>query len=398
MEELVFFTEELISLFFHLKECFEKIFGSHYPVELVSFIIIKLYPRVKISCGLVNTKILINKRIYATGSNYKGFLGLYKAEMRFIVRFYELHPENIKKISSGHIHTLAVTTDGNLYVWGSHQDGQLGLNNNKTTHVKKPKILDFINIKKVSCGSYYSIILDTENKIYACGSNDHGQLGIGKKYAGTKKIIYNFRYIKLLNVKKIACGNDHTMALTIRGEFYVWGHNNYGQLGLGNTENRYEPTQLILPDIIKIKCGHTHSIVLTNSRNIYTWGCNNHAQLGLGDFKQRNTPHKVGLSDIISISCGHSFTIVLNKYGDIYGWGKNKNGRLGLGKKSPKICELPTKISLSKIVNFSCGYNYTIAIDIHQNVYGWGENDCGQLGVGNLEPRYRPCEIEITDD
>jgi hypothetical protein len=94
-----------------------------------------------------------------------------------------------------------------------------------------------------------------------------------------------------MDVKAIAAGWWHSLALTESGEVYAWGSNGRGQLGLGDTEDRHTPTQV--PGLGRVKAiaaGGEHSLALTESGEVYAWGSNGHGQLGLGDTKDRHTP------------------------------------------------------------------------------------------------------------
>ena len=96
----------------------------------------------------------------------------------------------------------------------------------------------------------------------------------------------------------------HTFILKESDELFAFGYNCYGQLGLGDNENRNIPT-LIMQDktIRQIVCGEDHSFILKESGELFAFGCNNSGQLGLADNNNRNTPTLLGTFDnIISIN------------------------------------------------------------------------------------------------
>ena len=117
--------------------------------------------------------------------------------------------------------------------------------------------------------------------------------------------------------------------LTKNENIYVWGNNNYGQLGIGDNNNRNIPTLLNLPNNEKplsISCGYNHTICLTKNENIYVWGNNDYGQLGIGDNNNRNIPTLLNLPNNekpLSISCGYYHTICITKNENIYVWGYN---------------------------------------------------------------------------
>lgn len=243
---------------------------------------------------------------------------------------------------------------------------------------------------QISAGHRHTIIIS--NKIYVWGNNDSGQLGLGDNIAR-----YSPQELLLNNIKSISCGLYHTVALTEYNKIYVWGSNDTGQLGLGDRNNKNLPQQLVLSDINSISCGMYHTCVLTNFNKIYGWGCNSAGQLGLGDDNSRTTPQELILHNVEfeSISCGGYHTIALTKHAEIYVWGSNKHGQLGLGDFKNIKC--PQKLSLTNIKSIICGGYYTIALTMSNTIYSWGDNDRGQLGLGDTTNRNSPQKVNLNN-
>merc|ERR1712000_793611 len=87
---------------------------------------------------------------------------------------------------------------------------------------------------------------------------------------------------------KVACGGYHTVLIDNKNQKYVFGWNEYGQLGLGDEDNRNLPKKLsTLPEgagkIIKVACGGNQTILIDNKNQTYVFGDNEYGQLGLGD-------------------------------------------------------------------------------------------------------------------
>src|SRR5439155_1596264 len=152
-------------------------------------------------------------------------------------------------------------------------------------------------------------------------------------------------------------------------------------LGLGNYKNSYSPTLLTLPNNEKISflsCGGYHTICVTKNENIYVWGYNNNGQLGIGDTNNRNSPTLLNLPNnekISFLSCSYNFTFCITKNENCYVWGRNDTGHMGFGdtnnRNSPTLLNLPNN---EKISFLSCGYNFTICITKNENCYVWGYN------------------------
>ena len=84
----------------------------------------------------------------------------------------------------------------------------------------------------------------------------------------------------------ISCGGGHCGASTENGNLYTWGMNHYGQLGVGDTINRFKPTKVLFfsqSRIANFDLGVIHSALITIDGHLYTWGCNDCGQLGTGN-------------------------------------------------------------------------------------------------------------------
>ena len=237
---------------------------------------------------------------------------------------------DIKAISAGGFHALALASDGRVFAWGdAHQDvglvgngGYLG----SLTPVQVCEDYDSVNrrcntflldVSEVETGSYYSLVLKNNGDVLAWGSNSDGQLGIGN----TRSKITPVRVISgesgdgefLTGIKAISAGGYHALALANDNrKLFAWGMNEFGQLGNGTTVNQNAPVKVcnidsqncetILTGIDIIKAGSMHNIALRNGK-ILAWGKNNLGQLGdgtAGNGNISNIPIQVeGLNDII---------------------------------------------------------------------------------------------------
>ena len=194
------------------------------------------------------------------------------------------------------------------------------------------------------------------------------------------------------------CGYVSTSGLT-----YMWGANNYGQLGNNNVgTNSQTPAQistsgsLVSKTVTSISCGYGHTIALDTTGSLHAWGYNNQAQLGNDSYGTgASSPIPVQISTfgslvsktITSIACGASHTMALDTIGSLHSWGYNINGQLG--NNSVTQSQIPVQIStfgsiVSKtITSMSCGYGHTIVLDTTGSLHAWGLNNYGQLGNNN---------------
>ena len=188
----------------------------------------------------------------------------------------------------------------------------------------------------------------------------------------------------------------HTIALTNTNEVFVWGTNEHGELGLGNYNDQNIPIKHQFKNIRKICCGKSHSIILTISGKIYIWGGNFQGQLGIGNNIDQNIPQELELENIRKICCGFFYSMALTNCGNIYVWGSNVYGQLGLGLDYGINQYIPLKNKLlSNIKSIYCGYDHSIAITKTNDIYVWGRNDMGQLGLGDYSDRNIPQKLDL---
>ena len=141
----------------------------------------------------------------------------------------------------------------------------------------------------------------------------------------------------------------------------------------------------------------TASIDEENVTEIYTWGANRYGQLGLGnELKDKcyNTPRFCSFSIVIKeVACGEEHTAIITGQGQIYTFGSNSEGRLGLGDKTILQSSTPClveSLSHSNAINISCGWGHTAAILDNGELYMWGVGEYGALGLGNTEAQWFP--------
>lgn len=306
---------------FVLKEFLGKIFGTHYPIEIIALIIMAIYKPIKISCGWYHST-LISDNVYVWGSNVYGKLGIgNKFDTRLPTKFV-IHG-NVDLIKCGAQHTIALIntfTGTEIYVWGGNSSGQLGLGNTRDRDsIERLYLSDIIS---VDCGAYYTVALTKFGKCYVWGS-----LGFGNdEDRCSPQELPNLK-----DVIGISCGAYCIFALVKSNKCYVWGNNEYGQLGLGHYNEQKLPSELNLINIVSIQCGNSHTVALikadtSKSNECYIWGNNDRGQLGLGHNQNQNKPQKLYLLHIISVSCGGYHTIALTKTGTLYVWGLNTSG------------------------------------------------------------------------
>ena len=232
--------------------------------------------------------------------------------------------------------------------------------------------------------SGHSLILKNDGTLWSCGYNEYGQLGLGDKNNRTTftQITTNGN-----NVKSIYCGGNHTFILKNDGTLWGCGYNDEGQLGLGDKTNRTTFTQITTntDNIKEIYCGYSHTIILKNDGTLWGCGNNGYGQLGLGDGSSRYTFTRIttNADNIKSVCCGESHTIILKDDGTLWGCGNNKFGQLGLGNKTNRTTFTQITTNAGDIKSIHGGWEQTLILKNDGTLWGCGYNSFGSLGLGN---------------
>ena len=230
-------------------------------------------------------------------------------------------------------------------------------------------------------------------ELFAFGRNAFGQLGLGD---------FNDRYTPTLvmidgKIQQIVCGESYTFILRESGELFAFGFNGYGQLGLGqlvlddDNVNRNIPTLLMMDkEIQQIICGWNHTFILRNSGELFAFGCNVRGQLGLGDDKDRYKPTLVMQDNRIrQIICGDHHSFILKESGELFAFGDNHYGQLGLCDSLDR--NVPTLLIFdSNIKQIICGFSHSFILKNNGELFSFGRNNYGQLGLDDYKNRNVP--------
>ncbi|KAJ4944182.1 hypothetical protein JOQ06_012727 [Pogonophryne albipinna] len=233
------------------------------------------------------------------------------------------------------------------------------------------------------------------------GNAKDGQLGIGLE----RNLLFEPRYCQVFNgrgLKDVACGGQHSIFLLQDGSVYTCGSNSCGQLGQDKPGTSPELVAALDTQTIRmVSCGRAHSMAVNEQGQVFAWGAGEGGQLGLGTSEvavriprlvKRLCDHRIS-----QVMCGNQHCIALSKDGQLFTWGQNTSGQLGLGKGEPsKLFPHPLK-SLAGIplAQITAGGDHSFALSLSGAVFGWGKNRAGQLGLNDKQDRAVPCHIKF---
>ncbi|XP_076658197.1 secretion regulating guanine nucleotide exchange factor isoform X2 [Halictus rubicundus] len=332
---------------------------------------------IKITGGAGHTLILDNDgRVYSSGWNNRGQAGFPVNEQSFSFREIErkLKGKYVVDVACGWDSSAAVTVDGTLFLWGSNCFGQLGTDPTTLQWTYEPLEVSLDRkIKRVSMGLRHTVLVTDDHKVLVAGSDNKGQLGLSTKKGELfgKSTVYTFTEVPTLrNIKNVACGQHHTVAITVDDHFYTFGDNKHGQLGLDTDVISKTSFPILLPDVrfdssVEIDSGWSHMLALTGSR-VFSWGRNTYRQLGSASFEDPlswRITRVEGLPKIEQISAGSEHNVVLTRDGRIFCWGWNEHGNCGTGHtrdvKAPE--QLPYSANFTgTLVGSGAGHSFAV--------------------------------------
>ncbi|MDD2421040.1 MAG: hypothetical protein PHU78_02660, partial [Heliobacteriaceae bacterium] len=303
--------------------------------------------------------------------------------------------QGFKHVASGRWHSLGVKNDGTVWGWGNNEKSQLG-NMSSQPHSSPVQIPNLQDMTAVACGEFFSLALDKDGYVWAWGNNTDNELGRGSQEPSSntpQRVKGQGGGGYLDNVKAIACGRFHGLALKYDGTVWAWGIGNDGNLGNGEdySDEIYPVQVLNLSDVKSIEAGDHFSLALKNDGTVWAWGSRHHVGC-LGDGLTDDTEgfssipvqvrglYNLGyLSDVKAITCGENHSLAVKKDGKVWAWGDNY-GALGNGEQDASSTPVETK-DITDVVSIAAGCGYSLALKNDSTVWGWGDNMSFQLGI-----------------
>ncbi|XP_069571291.1 probable E3 ubiquitin-protein ligase HERC3 isoform X1 [Brachyistius frenatus] len=275
---------------------------------------------------------------------------------------------DVKDLSAGRGLLAFVKSSGEAFIIQTDDSGD-----ERAVRGKQKFVME--KIKSVSCGDTDVVTLLSKRGIVFCVDTTRSPFKPSPPQA-----------LCDIPVSQVACGSQHTVALTKGGQLFTWGQDSRGQLGLGgNGSNspQYVRSLSGIP-LVQIAAGGEHSFALSFSGGAFGWGRNDHGQLGLGDATDRNTPthvHFLNTKKTVHISCGKDHTAALTKGGGVFTFGSGRYGQLGHNSTRNELRpRLVAELWGAKVTKIACGRHHTLVLTDPRRVYSFGCGHHGQLG------------------
>ena len=355
-------------------------------------------------------------QVFGWGTSYSSLFGNITSQTRPIHLPTDgvMAGKTITTISHTGGHVLALTSDGKVFAWGENGKGQLGIGT--TTDSNQPVAVDGgaladKTVIAVSAGAFHSLALTSEGRIIVWGELRTGE---GTKPSSLLPIEFSpDGPLARENVVAVATGGTFDLALTAGGEIYGWGSNSSSQLGRYSNNTFYYPDPILIGKgeigsgvVTAIAAGSNHALALTEHGQVYAWGSNQYGSLGIGNETPgfRSTSPVAVVSNgalagknVTTIAAVDSRSMVLTSDGRVFGWGINWNGELGTGNtagsSAPVAVESNGALAGKHTTILACGPAHTAVVNRDGSICAWGDNGSGELGYSGWEDSHVPVTL-----
>jgi len=293
----------------------------------------------------------------------------------------------VKAIAAGSYHSFVLMSNGQLLACGDNTYGQLGLGDKESRNKWTP--IGGINdsIGQIATGGRHIVVLMQKGRLFTCGTNNFGQLGLGE--SDDRDTLTPIKGLKA-PVRWVTVGSYHTIVCTLEGRLLACGSNRYGQLGLGDSQDQHRLTPIddLTEPIAQAAVGFGHSVMLTTSGHVFACGSNGYGQLGVGYTVNRETWVRLeGINEPVKqVVAGGYHTLVLLMNGRLMVCGYNDSGQLGLNESEGRDTLTPV-LGLPELKCVEAGDAHSLVITKSGQCFACGYNGFGQLGLGDQKNR-----------
>jgi alpha-tubulin suppressor-like RCC1 family protein len=281
-------------------------------------------------------------------------------------------------ISAGTSGSYFVKSNGTLWAWGGNVAFQRASAKTPMQVGTWTSVVDVVAFKQART----MMVLLADGSVYTMGANEYGELGNGT--TSSTSTYTPFKIPGIGSAVAIAAGAHNGYALDSSGTVWAWGDNSHGQLGIGSTSDNFAVVQVQgLPSIVAIGAGASAGYAIDASGRLWAWGANGSGQLGLGTSGDMPTPAKTSITDAVFVDGGDDTTYVIRSDKSLWATGHGTYGEFGNGQK--KNSNTFVASLLTNCIDVSQLWGSTAAIDGAGNVYVFGNNWDGRLGIGTAE-------------
>lgn len=251
---------------------------------------------------------------------------------------------------------------------------------------------------------------------------DDDEAYICQRTGDTQNTLLPRKFSALCGIKvKGFSSATHLLAFTEEGKVYTWENTDLTSTLPPRTESVFQFEQNLIENtntpviigshladkkVIQVACGNYHSLALVSNGDVFTWGALNkfdplEPELVTCFHDEYRCTSKCadGVDIVVQIACTSVSSLALKETGEVYAWGCNDKGQLGSGNfESCHAFPIRVKGLEGKIIKkVVCGYNHAMALTTKGDLYAWGDNEFGQLGIGNKVKQCVAQQVALTE-
>ncbi|PIA30365.1 hypothetical protein AQUCO_05600062v1 [Aquilegia coerulea] len=325
--------------------------------------------------------------------------GSWKLVLRFLLAGEACCRREKSQAIAGPGHSLAVTSKGEVYSFGSNSSGQLGHGTLEEEWRPRPiRSLQGVRIIQAAAGAGRTMLISDAGQVYAFGKDSFGEAEYGAqgtKFATTPNRIES---LKNIFVVQAAIGNFFTAVLSREGRVYTFSWGSDATLGHQTDTSDLEPHPLLGPleniPVVQIAAGYCYLLALAcqaGGMSVYSVGCGLGGKLGHGSRTDEKYPRLIEQFQTLNlqpmvVAAGAWHAAVVGRDGRVCTWGWGRYGCLGHGNEecesAPKVVEALTTI---KAVHVATGDYTTFVVSEEGDVYSFGCGESSSLGHNGEE-------------
>jgi RasGEF domain/Regulator of chromosome condensation (RCC1) repeat/RasGEF N-terminal motif len=320
-----------------------------------------------------------------------------------------LRGKKIAQIASSNDHVVALSSTGQVWLWGNGEHGQLGCGADVVEAKRPVELTNRLGGGGGGDGRYEVVAVAAGQRASACITSDGdgarrrlwmwGDMRDGEHSVAKPTAVDRFDD----GVLQVCIGDEHVAVLVESAgtQCWTWSHSGATALSLallGRDDGECAPSRVAALDdeeIVQLAVSRTHALALSASGAVFAWGENRDGLLAVGSAKatvlRPRAVARLQALRIVEVRCGEDYSLALSVGGHVYAWGRNRRGVLGAGDtvpldsvQKPLRVHFDERAAAKKMCGISCGVHHAAAWDSNGEVYTWGNANYYRLGHDGL--------------